>query len=161
MKCIACSYQGIEEGLGRCPRCGFPVLKTPEDARLRKMAGDYLLQKFEGVRVGAVSYTYERDGMELVLEGELLLPFTEDFLSLPSGEIIWQGQLCRHIPKDREIPLQIYIEQNGEERRQEVFLKAPEVSGPFQVGIRRGEGLSFSLTVGSRSSYAESEPIFL
>ena len=161
MKCISCRYQGMEEGLGRCPKCGFPVLKVPEDEKLRKMAKDYLLQKFQGIRVGVVSYGYEREGMELVLKEELLTPFTEDFLSLPAGEITWQEQLYRPIPKDREISLTIYIERNGERRRKEVLLKTLEVSGPWQVGIRPEEGLSFSIAAGGRDFYAVSEPVFV
>lgn len=158
MKCIACGYGEMEEGFGRCPKCGFPVLNcNGEEPQVKAMTREYLNKKFRGIKVGIISYTYERKDMELVFSGELLTLFTDDFLSLREGELIWQEQYYRYIAEGREIPITIFIEREGVQERREILFKAPRTNGPWQVGIRGEGGLTFSLAAGEKTSFVTSE----
>ncbi|MBR5090095.1 MAG: hypothetical protein IK093_11775 [Ruminiclostridium sp.] len=139
---------------GECSACGMevPVFAGNDDptqeAMLETMGRQYLAANFlAGVSVYIQTYEFsvQPDSMKQESEKSVLLCKGED---LASFEGIWLGDQSFYITPSTLIPLNGYIEKNGQKTTWKTSVEQPEGISSASIGIRLDPGQSRSYRVG-------------
>lgn len=160
-ECVVCKAT-IEEGVGACPICGFPVLRgigntEADKEQIENMAKLYLKKFLNEYKFGLKQYEYDLENGALKYEGENEILFTNN------GEFpIKVEQEFYNKDLDAEMDIQIFAEHtSGNKKTYDLKIKNPNVEGGLYVWLEMTRELKVCLKVGNENKHEVSEEIAL
>lgn len=159
MKCESCMGE-VREGRAKCPFCGFPVVQIPEmeeeeREHVRSMGREYLRRKLEVLTVGITAYSYamEEEGLTLEETAEVQVAGGSD---LKPGVPVWLRRDFQRLDQEGEVVIHAFLRRGDHEKRMELPVQLPKISGPCRIGVCLEEGLRARFLLGDADSCTKS-----
>lgn len=162
MVCLVCA-QPLSPTQGRCPRCGFPLLRVPGSVRGRSgpwetLVSAYRRKLLQGIALHISSYTWRQAGDRLVPGGRKEIPLPP-LDRLGQGEVAWLEQPFARVSVCRPITLEFVLRRDsGGYRLLRLQFPPPQAADFWQVGVGLDSGLRAKAYLRCATEIYASEP---
>lgn len=161
-RCPVCGMR-LPETDNSCPVCGFPRVALANNSAeeiewVMKQADEYRVQNFHPDATFRLTvYSNRENDDEIISTPEQL--FLAEYHELKAGEVKWINEDFARLFGDVRMKLEIK-DIAGRRKETEVFVRNPQVSDFWRIGIVAGENYSIRLLVGSSTQNCSSEPVY-
>jgi len=128
-----------------------------QESMMMKMADEYRRKKLGQITLGMLAYSHEMKDGHLVQSGTDEILFPVQVCDLKPGEISWQEQNFARIDGGEPITITLLIDCNGNKRRVELPMTAPDTEGFWQIGLEMQPGFAVRIAVGNPKLYCYSD----
>lgn len=159
MKCLVCD---CEVTGSTCPRCGFHTVvvlgSDRQSSAVTEAAENYRQNLLQKTVIELETYEYKLDNYVPSLADISRVRIPDHVGSLRSGEMTWFDREFVSMEAGEDLQLIFHITRDGKVQKKEIQLKAPDIKGPWKVGLMAKGFLDFALVLGSEQQHIETEP---
>lgn len=158
MRCLVC---GQDFQRGDCPRCGFPMVESPDiDAlmhSINEQIDAYRQDFLDKTRLELAVYRWRDEEGSLVSDGEERISFGA--CSALRGKTVWLPRQFARTPDAEELTLSVHAVGPCQSWEQHLSLRNLNEPGLQQVGLAMDDALNYHLLLRSGEAESASEPV--
>jgi len=163
MTCRICGAQR-PEGMSRCPKCRFPVLRSfgsqgqAERQKLEQLwKKTHGYDRLSGTEIGVLAYFWDRDSDGKVREisrYRVLLPADKEL----DQQLLWLNCFFARTSREEYLQLPLRFVRGREVREQTVRIRCPADKGPgfWNVALAKTDDGQLRIALGGPRNYEQS-----